>query len=252
MTAPRTAPLLRAENLQVAFDGVTAASGVNLEIAPHEFVAIIGPNGSGKTTFINLCTGYVRPSAGHVFLHDRDITGLSPRAITKLGIARAFQLPQLFSDHSLLENVMLAVAARSGFWHAMTPLDDPRYREEAESLLRLVKLEGAAAQRSVELSEGMRKLADIVLAMALKPHLILLDEPTSGVSASEKFALMETIVGALQAEKVTALFVEHDMEIVRRYADRVLVWTAGRVVAEGKPDEVLNDPYVRENVVGVA
>ncbi len=247
-----TTPLLRTENLKVAFDGVTAANGVDLQIAPHEFVAIIGPNGAGKTTFINLCTGYVRPSAGSVYLKDRNITGLSPRAITKMGIARAFQLPQLFSDHSLLENVMMAVAARRGFWHPMTPLDHPRYREEARSLLRLVELERAAEQRSVELSEGMRKLADIVLAMALKPHLILLDEPTSGVSASEKFNLMETIVRALRAEKVAALFVEHDMEIVRRYADRVLVWNAGRVVAEGKPDSVLNDPYVRENVVGVA
>jgi branched-chain amino acid transport system ATP-binding protein len=245
-------PLLRTENLKVAFGGVTAANGVNLQIAEQEFVAIIGPNGAGKTTFINLCTGYVRPASGSVFLKDRNITGLSPRAITKLGIARAFQLPQLFSDHSLLENVLMAVAARRGFWHAMTPLDHPKYLDEAMELLRLVDLERAAGFRSVEISEGMRKLADIVLAMALKPHLILLDEPTSGVSAAEKFGLMETIVRALRAEKVTALFVEHDMEIVRRYADRVVVWNAGRVVAEGKPDDVLNNPYVRENVVGVA
>lgn len=247
-----TEALLKTENLQVAFDGVTAADGINLQIAPNEFVAIIGPNGSGKTTFLNLCTGYVRPSAGSVFLQGRNITRLTPRAIAQLGIARAFQLPQLFTEHSLFENVLLSVAARRGFWHAMTPLDRPAYRAEAEGLLRLVDLSKAAERRSIELSEGMRKLADIVLAMALKPRLLLLDEPTSGVSASEKFGLMETIVRALRAEKVTALFVEHDMEIVRRYADRVLVWNMGRIVAEGTPDKVLNDAYVRENVVGVA
>ena len=247
-----TQPLLRVENLKVAFDGVTAADGVNLHINPHEFVAIIGPNGAGKTTFLNLCTGYVRPSAGDVFIEDRNITRLTPRAITGLGIARAFQLPQLFTDHTLFENILLAVAARRGFWQATRPLDRPEYREEAEELLRLVNLAHVKNRRSIELSEGMRKLADIVLAMALKPQLLLMDEPTSGVSSNEKFGIMETIVSALRAEKVAALFVEHDMEIVRRYADRVLVWNQGRVMAQGTPDEVLNDPYVRENVVGVA
>jgi branched-chain amino acid transport system ATP-binding protein len=244
--------LLKAENLQVSFDGVRAADGINLQIATNEFVAIIGPNGSGKTTFLNLCTGYVRPLAGSVFLEDRNITRLTPREITQLGIARAFQLPQLFTDHSLIENVLLAVAARRGFWHAMSPLDRPEYRSEAEELLRLVDLSTVAERRSIELSGGMRKLADILLAMALKPRLLLLDEPTSGVSTSEKYNLMETIIRALRAEKVTALFVEHDMEIVRRYADRVLVWNMGRIVAEGTPDKVLSDDYVRENVVGVA
>jgi branched-chain amino acid transport system ATP-binding protein len=118
-------------------------------------------------------------------------------------------------------------------------------------LIDLVELRQAASLKPVEVSEGMRKLADIVLAMALKPRLLLLDEPTSGVSASEKFGLMETIVRALRAEKVTALFVEHDMEIVRRFADRVVVWNQGQVVAEGTADKILNDPYVKENVVGV-
>ncbi|HWW47037.1 MAG TPA: ABC transporter ATP-binding protein [Xanthobacteraceae bacterium] len=246
-----TQPLLKVSNLKVAFDGVTAADGANVTIAENEFVAIIGPNGAGKTTFLNLCTGYVRPSAGDVFLRDRNITRLTPRAITRLGIARAFQLPQLFTDHSIFDNVLLAIAARRGFWQALTPLDRDSYREEAQQLLELVGLAKVAAFRSTELSEGMRKLADIVLAMALKPQLLLMDEPTSGVSSDEKFDIMETIVRALRAEKVAALFVEHDMEIVRRYADRVLVWNAGRVMAEGTPEDILNDPYVRENVVGV-
>lgn len=244
-------PLLKTVNLQVSFDGVKAADGIDLEIHPGEFVAIIGPNGSGKTTFLNLCTGYVRPSAGSVFLDERNITRLSPRAIAKRGIARAFQLPQLFTGHTLIENVMMALAARHGFWDPLRPLDRTAWRDEAEGLLRLVDLSEVAERRSSEMSEGMRKLTDIVIAMALKPRLLLLDEPTSGVSASEKFALMETLVAALRAESVTALFVEHDMEIVRRYADRILVWDTGRIMAEGDPETVLNDPYVLENVVGI-
>ena len=115
-----SAPLLRAENLQISFDGVRAADGVNLEIHENEFVAIIGPNGAGKTTFLNLCTGYVRPSAGAVFIGEREITRLSPRQITRTGIARAFQLPQLFGEHNVFENVLMAVAARRGFWTALT------------------------------------------------------------------------------------------------------------------------------------
>jgi len=245
-------PLLRAVDLKISFDGVLAADGVNLDIHEDEFVAIIGPNGAGKTTFLNLCTGYVRPSAGGVFIGGREITRLSPRQITRTGIARAFQLPQLFAEHTIYENVLIAIAARKGFWSAFSTLSDPVYAEEAGALMDLVGLGGIAHLRPVEISEGMRKLADIALAMALKPRLLLLDEPTSGVSASEKFGLMETIVGALRAEKVTALFVEHDMEIVRRFADRVVVWNQGQVVATGTAEEVLNDPYVKENVVGVA
>jgi branched-chain amino acid transport system ATP-binding protein len=243
--------LLRTENLQVAFDGVKAADGIYLEIHAGEFVAIIGPNGSGKTTFLNLCTGYVRPSAGNVYLDERDITRLSPRAIARRGIARAFQLPQLFTDHTLIENVMMALAARHGFWDPVRALDRAAWRHEAEGLLELVDLSEVSEQRSSEMSEGVRKLTDIVIAMALKPRLLLLDEPTSGVSAAEKFALMDTLVAALRAESVTALFVEHDMEIVRRYADRILVWDTGRIMAEGDPETVLNDPYVLENVVGI-
>lgn len=243
--------LLRASDLQVSFDGVTAANGVNLSIYENEFVAIIGPNGAGKTTFLNLCTGYVRPSSGSVWIGDRYITRLTPRQITRAGIARAFQLPQLFADHTIFENVLMAVAARNGLWKGLAALNRTDYAKEASALIDLVELRQAASLKPVEVSEGMRKLADIVLAMALKPRLLLLDEPTSGVSASEKFGLMETIVRALRAEKVTALFVEHDMEIVRRFADRVVVWNQGQVVAEGTADKILNDPYVKENVVGV-
>ncbi len=247
-----SAPLLRAENLQVAFDGVKAADGVNLDINEGEFVAIIGPNGAGKTTFLNLCTGYIRPVGGDVYLDGKAITRLSPRAIARRGIARAFQIPQLFTDQRVIDNIMLAIAARSGLWSALRPLDRADWRNEAMQLLEMFNLAGCANNTALTLPEGRRKLIDIAVAMALKPRLVLLDEPTSGVSAIERFALMEILMNALREAKVTALFVEHDMDVVERYADRVVVWNRGHVMAEGTPQEVLNNPEVIENVVGVA
>jgi branched-chain amino acid transport system ATP-binding protein len=245
------APILTARNVHVAFGGVRAADDVALDIFSGEFLAIIGPNGSGKTTFLNLCTGYVRPTGGSISLSGREITGLTPRAITQLGIARSFQHPQLFTEQSLLENVLLAVAARRHFWSPLRPLDRQAYVEEALSVIELIGLRHQTHSPVVNLPEGMRKLADIALALALKPQLLLLDEPTSGVSSDEKFSLMETLISALRRQSVTAAFVEHDIELVRKYADRVAVWDQGRVFAVGDPDQVLSDARVMQAVVGV-
>ena len=244
-------PLLIARDLEVAFGGVKAADGVNLTINEGEFVAIIGPNGSGKTTFLNLCTGYVRPLAGEVILRDMPITSLPPRRIARQGIARAFQIPQLFTDQTVLENVMLAIAAHRGIWQALNPLDRPDYRAEAMELLDLLGLAEQAGTLAGTLPEGLRKLADVTVAMALQPMLLLLDEPTSGVSALERFQLMETLMTAMRSRGMTALFVEHDMEIVEKYADRVVVWDSGQVLAEGAADVVMKDPRVLERVVGM-
>ena len=243
--------LLSVRGVKVAFGGVKAADGVDLDVNAGEFLAIIGPNGSGKTTFINLATGYVKPQAGSIHLDGRDITRLKPRQITRLGIARAFQIPQLFTDHTVLENLMLAVAAEAGFWRWQSPLGIPSVREAATALLDTVGLADLAETDSAALPEGGRKLTDIALALALKPRLLLLDEPTAGVSSDEKFPLMDRLAAVLRERGVTAVFVEHDMDLVRRYADRVVVWSQGRVAAEGAPDTVLVDPAVLRDVVGV-
>lgn len=247
-----TTPLLQAKDLRISFYGVQAADGVNLEIREGEFLAIIGPNGSGKTTFLNLCTGYLRPSSGEVYLDGKPITAMAPRTIARRGIARAFQIPQLFLDQTVLDNLMIAVAAKRGIWVPFKALGADGRRREAEELLALVGLDGEAEQLAGALPEGRRKLLDIVIALALKPRLVLLDEPTSGVSTIERFTLMETLMSALRRAKVTALFVEHDMDVVQRYADRVVVWDSGSVMAEGPPSEVFKDERVLRNVVGVA
>lgn len=249
-TPPARAALLSARELTVEFGGVKAADGVDLDIHAGEIAAIIGPNGSGKTTFLNLCTGYVKASSGVVRFEGIDILGLKPRRIARRGIARAFQLPQLFTSHTVLANVLMAIAARTGFWHPFGALRSGPAEAEARELLELVGL-GAAAGRVVStLPEGMRKLIDIVLALALRPRLLLLDEPTSGVSSQEKFAIMDTLVPILRQQGICALLVEHDMELVERYIDRVIVWNSGRVAADGPPAVVLKSQEVLENVTG--
>lgn len=244
--------ILQARDLHVGFAGVKAADGVSLDIHQGEFLAVIGPNGSGKTTLLNLCTGYVRPKSGSVHLEGRDITRLTPRAIARLGVARAFQIPQLFSDQRVIDNMMLALAAKDGLWTMVRPLETAARREEARALLDLVGLADDKGRISSTLPEGHRKLLDIAIALALKPRLVLLDEPTSGVSSLERFPLMEALMGALRQRQMTALFVEHDMDVVARYANRVLVWNAGKIMAEGHPDVVFKDERVLQSVVGVA
>lgn len=244
--------VLEAKDLHVAFSGVKAADGVSISILEGEFLAIIGPNGAGKTTLLNICTGYIRPKSGSVSLDGEDITKLVPRAIARRGVARAFQLPQLFLTQSVLDNMMLALAAKKGLWSVVQPLDTAYRRKEAKELLDLLGIADEAGRVSGTLPEGHRKLLDIAVALALKPRLLLLDEPTSGVSAIERFSLMEALMNALRRQRITALFVEHDMDVVARYASRVLVWNSGKIMAEGRPDEVFSDAMVRERVVGIA
>jgi branched-chain amino acid transport system ATP-binding protein len=244
--------LLEARGLRLAFGGVRAADGIDLAVMRGEFLAIIGPNGAGKTTFINMTTGYLRPQAGTIHHEGEAITGLSPRAIVRRGIARSFQLPQLFTEHTVLENAALAIAARLGIWSPIADLLRPRIRDEARELLDRFGLLAIAESRADTLNEGARKLADIAMAVALRPRLLLMDEPTSGVAASEKMAVVETLARVLRDAEVTAVFVEHDMDVVARFADRVAVWSQGRIAALGPPETVLADPEVQREVIGVS
>lgn len=243
--------VLKADDLRLRFGGVVAADGASLCAHAGERIAIIGPNGAGKTTFVNICTGYLTPQSGRVEFEGRNITGMKPRAIARGGIGRSFQLPQLFLENSVIENLLIALAAREGSWKPWMRLDRHPQADEMRDMLRVIGLSAQADRLVRELPEGMRKLIDIALALALKPRLIFMDEPTSGVSSREKFSIMDTLVRALDHTSTTAIFVEHDMDVVSRYADRVAVWTGGRIALEGTPEVVLNDPDVRKNVIGV-
>ena len=242
--------ILEARQLALRFGGVVAAADVSLKITEHRNLAIIGPNGAGKTTFLNICTGYLKPQAGRIFFNDQDVTGLAPRKLVRRGMARAFQIPQLFTEHSVIENMLMAGAARAGHWAPLTPLARiPEYGEMTH-LLELVKCAELARRPVAELAEGQRKLIDIAIALALRPRLLFMDEPTSGVASAEKFELLDIIAGALREARVTAVFVEHDMGIVDRFADEVAVWNRGEILFRGAPDEVLNHPDVIRDVIG--
>ena len=244
-------PILQTIDLTRSFDMVKAADAINVTIGHGEVVGIVGANGSGKTTFLNLITGYVKPDRGRILIMGRDSAGLPPRLITKRGIARSFQIPQLYTGLSVQENVLLSLAAASGkglgFWR---PLYQGPWVEESLEILDRFGLKGYTERPVGELPEGGRKLLDIALSFALKPRLLLMDEPTSGVSIEDKFQIMETLMRVLQQSAITTIFVEHDMEVVQRYGRRVLVFDNGRVIADGDPASVLADPEVRKAVLG--
>jgi branched-chain amino acid transport system ATP-binding protein len=253
------AAILHAQGLHKSFGAVTAASDINAAIEKDSVLGLIGTNGAGKTTFINMITGYLKPDRGRIHYEGRDITGLAPRDITRIGICRSFQIPQLYASLTTFENMMIGIgvvlqnAGRGGFFARGAPLV-PGYDLPAEEVAeRLLERFGLAEYRDKNaqvLPGGVRKLLDIALTMVAKPKILLLDEPTSGVSAEEKFAIMEMIMKAVRAEGTTVLFVEHDMEVVSRFAERVLAFYDGRIIADAPPAQALNDPEVKRFVVG--
>ena len=246
-----SATVLSIESLTRTFGPLRAVDDIGFSVREREIVGIVGTNGSGKTTLINLITGYLRPSAGRILFGGADITGLRPRRVTELGIARSFQIPQLYTGLSVMENALIAVAIHAG--HAAN-LWSPLYRdawvEEAAAVLDRFGLATSAAQPVSSLPEGARKLLDVALSFIQQPKLLLMDEPTSGVSAGDKFGVMDTLMPALRDRGVTTIFVEHDMEIVQRYAQRALAFANGRVIADGPVAEVLTHPDVRRSVLG--
>ena len=245
-----TEPLLETRDLVIRFGGVVAANHVSLKINRGGNLAIIGPNGAGKTTFLNICSGWIKPSEGQVLFEGQDITRLPPRKIVARGVARAFQIPQLFVEHTALENLLIAASARDGLRNPIRSMHAIAARDEMMHLLEMVHCADVADRIVVELSEGQRKLIDIAVALALKPRLLLMDEPTSGVASSQKQEIMEILIGALAEAQVTSVFVEHDMSIVQKYADEVAVWNAGNVQLRGTPAEVLEHPDVIRDVIG--
>ncbi|MFN3823935.1 MAG: ABC transporter ATP-binding protein [Pseudorhodobacter sp.] len=243
-------PLLSARGIAIRFGGVIAADGIDLDIFERENLAIIGPNGAGKTTFLNITTGYLKPQAGSVKLNGQEILGIPPRRIVRMGVARAFQIPQLFTEHTVLENMLLSASVREQIWNPLFAMSGIRQRGEMLELLDLVGCADIAGKSAAELPEGQRKLVDIAIALAQRPKLLLMDEPTSGVATADKFGIMEILIKALREAQVASVFVEHDMEMVSRYSSRVAVWSQGKIQMTGTPEVVMNDPEVIRTVIG--
>jgi len=245
--------MLRAEGVRHFYGDFCALDGVSLDFRAGEFVSIIGPNGAGKSTLIDVLTGGVRPTSGAVRFKDRDIRGIGPVALARLGMARSFQLVQIFPDLTVLETLQAAAVSRLGrgrHMFASLAADAP----VQEAALEVAQLFGLADKRHLlarHLPQGDKKLLDVASAFALRPEIILLDEPTSGVSTADKTQIMEILVGAAKRIGLQAIVqVEHDMDIVFGYSDRIVALHQGRVLADDTPAAIQADQRVVDTVIG--
>lgn len=243
--------VLEVRNLNRRYGAVVAADDINLEFKRGEIVGLIGSNGAGKTTFVNMVTGWTLPSSGEILLAGTSIIGKKPREMARLGVTRSFQIPQLFTDLTVRECMALADALREdAALHLFRRLCERARGDRCGAALGRFSLTPWAERRVSELPQGIRKLLDIAMAMVREPKLLLLDEPTSGVAQEEKFAVMDRVFSGLEGSGVTVLFVEHDMEIVSRYVSRVVAFARGCIIADGSYRDVLASSAVQEHVTG--
>ena len=251
-TAPGTAPdtTLRTEGLSRHWGAFKANNNISLTFAPGARHALIGPNGAGKTTFINLLTGAIAPTGGRVFFGGADITGLAQHERVKRGMTRTFQINTLFAGLTVLESIVLAVCERRGLsyrWH-QTVAQQHAAIDEAMALLASLKLEREADSITRSLAYGKQRLVEIALALATRPKVLLLDEPAAGIPSAESMELFEVI--AQLPRDVSIIFIEHDMGLVFRFAERITVLVGGQVLTEGTPAEIAADQRVREVYLG--
>ncbi len=243
--------LLSCIGLEKKFGAVVAASDINVTIHAGESLGIIGANGAGKTTFINMITGYLHPSKGKILFKDRDITNLVPRKISRIGICRSFQIPQLLPELTVMENMLIAlVVAEEGQPSLLKQAITEQRIQKANATLMNFGIENFSSQDAGTVPQGVKKLLDIAMATAGETELMLLDEPTSGVSSDEKMSMMANLIPALKKTGSTVVFIEHDMEIVEAFAPRVIAFYEGRILADGTTETVLNNNEVREFVIG--
>ena len=245
-----TAPVLQTFDLVKRFGGITATNNVSLQVQRGARHALIGPNGAGKTTLVNQLTGVLPPTSGRVELEGRDITHVTPHRRVDLGLVRTFQINQLFADLTPLQSLALAVSGRLGRTHRWwQPLGgDAEVATECEALLAQFRLEEHADRLTRELPYGKRRLLEIGLAVAMKPRVLLLDEPAAGVPAAERADILAT-VAALPAD-VSVVLIEHDMDLVFSFATRITVLVNGTVLTEGTPEQIAADPEVQAVYLG--
>ena len=245
--------MLQVEDLSKSFGGVAAMQNVTLDFPAGSLTAIIGPNGAGKTTFFNLISGAMRPDRGRVTLAGEAIGGLAPREIVRRGIVRAFQIASIFPSLTVADILTAAVQAHRGDAERIVrrfPL--PECRDRADEVMTMLGLSDKAAVTSSSLSHGDQKLLDIGLALALEPRVLLLDEPTAGMGPEERWQMIAKVQELWERQKMTLIFIEHDMDIVFKIAQTIRVLCYGRVLAEGTPNEIRGHPEVIAAYLGTS
>ena len=244
--------LLETRGLLKQFGEFRAVDSVDFRVQEGEVLALIGSNGAGKTTLVNLISGLLRADAGHIVFRGQDVTQQTVHQRIAAGIARSFQLVNLFDQLSALDNVALAIFSRQGktrkLW-ALAEADRPVW-QEAMDILQVFRMEAKARMLAGGLAQGERKLLDVAIAYALKPKLLFLDEPTSGVSTREKAPIMDTISAVVRSEGISAAIIEHDMDVVFSYSDRIVAMHQGTILADGTPDQIRRDEKVLTTLIG--
>jgi branched-chain amino acid transport system ATP-binding protein len=243
--------MLEVDHLSKSFGGVKAADDITLKFAQGSLSAVIGPNGAGKSTFFNLITGALKPDTGRILLDGADIAGRTPPDIVRHGIGRAFQVASIFPSLTVHETMLAAVCAdqrRAGVLHRRFPLAETRDR--AESAMETMGLADKRDRMASTLSHGDQKLLDIALALVLDPKVLLLDEPTAGMGPEERWRMIDKVRELWESQKITVVFIEHDMDIVFKIAPWIVVLCYGRILASGTPDDIRRNPEVIEAYLG--
>ena len=243
--------MLKIENLCKAFGGVVATSDVSIHFKTESLTAVIGPNGAGKTTFFNLISGALKPDSGRILLDGEDIVGMTSSAIVHKGIGRAFQVAKLFKTLTVEESLrgaLMSPLGRSAQMHGRFPL--AQTRDRAFEVMEQLGLQAKAHLISGNLSHGDQKLLDMALALVLRPKVLLLDEPVAGMGPEEREQMIETVYGLWKKGGLTVVLIEHDMEIVFRVSQYIHVLSYGKLLAEGSPEEIRNNPAVIEAYLG--
>lgn len=242
--------ILQVKNLVKSFNGFMAIAGVNFTVKKGELCAIIGPNGAGKTTLFNLITGHLSMDKGQIFFDDIDISRLKAHKICRLGLGRSFQRINIFSRLTVFENIQAAVLTHRGKSFNFFTSVQPLFQEETHEILERVGLQEHRDEVSGSLAYGFQKQLELGIALAMEPKMLLLDEPTAGMSAQETRATIEFIGEIVREKGLTLLFTEHDMSVVFSISERILVLHQGKLIASGPPDEVRNNPDVQRIYMG--
>jgi len=250
--------LLKMEEVSLAFGGIQVLDGISFEAKQGELLAVIGPNGAGKTSLLNCMSGFYRPQKGRIIFDGKDITGLPPHRIARMGVARTFQNIALYTGLTTVENILAArhmffrsTALEAAFFLGRTLHEEVRHRRRCEEIMDFLEMQPLRDEVVGMLPYGLRKRVELARALALEPRILILDEPMAGMNLEEKRDMVRFILALMNLRHFTTVFIEHDMEVVMQIADRVIVLDFGKLIAEGSPDEMRANPRVISAYLGV-